>query len=95
MVNLGKEGQVSATDNCLQVFQRRLDSKRTGSALYALDRGRCSRSRWLVHVFHLSALLRQERGTALRDRAPLGLDDGLMDMFLTECGAQRPCAGYR
>src|SRR3989441_5416703 len=44
----------------LQASQRLLHRKRAGSAHNALDRGRRSRLRWLVHGSHLSPVLTRE-----------------------------------
>ena len=63
VVNMGKEGQVSAVDGRLKAFQRLLDRKRTGSAHNALDRGRHSSFRWLVHGSHLSPVQTKDSGT--------------------------------
>jgi hypothetical protein len=46
VVNMGKEGQISAVYCLLEAYQRLFHRKRTGSGHNALDRGRRSRLRW-------------------------------------------------
>src|SRR5947209_6143015 len=60
VVNMGKEDQISVVYGCLQASQRLLHRERAGSAHNALDRGRRSLSRWLVHGSHLFPVLARE-----------------------------------